>query len=191
MRLNLGGNRDRDSDRLPSLDWRSRLAAWQIFDYARSETINVETFAVIIDVPGLRQGWARYAPGVGFDAQWDNGAAPRPGREWQRGFAVRVYSHELGAREIRSTSVGLGNAICEIYDTYSTAPENKRGLLPVVQPGAPKPVTARDGSTFYDPRLEIIDWAKRPPELPITPPSTGGGGTTSRTHDELDDDIPF
>jgi hypothetical protein len=81
---------------------------------------------------------------------------------------VNVFSpKEIGGlREFSSSSNAAITAIKELYEEqYETAPEAKKGLVPVVTCEKVFPVKSRQG-TNYQPVLKISKWVPRPQALP-------------------------
>lgn len=129
----------------------------------------VQNMTAIFDLAQIKTGWILFTEGQAPNSVWDNGAAaPQPTPLHRRGFAVNVFSpKEIGGlREFSSSSNAAIIAIKELYEEqYETAPEAKKGLVPVVTCEKVFPVKSRQG-TNYQPVLKISKWVPRPQALP-------------------------
>ena len=130
----------------------------------------------LLDLKNIRTGWLRFregqAPERVIDPSLDR-AAPSPGEDFKRGFAVTAYSPKFfgGAVEFSPASIHLSNAIRELYAAYEeqSGKTENRGKVPVVSCTGSEPMKEKYG-TNYRPKLEIVKWFDRPDDLPDASP---------------------
>lgn len=202
--LNIGRARSSGSGSSESFISQLRYSAvhdnWTTYSPHDHDTMVVDPgWNAIADVEYIRTGSMRFSAGEVPSYLWDNPDGtpqPRPSKDYRRGFALRLYSPEylFGLRELVSSSLGLGDAVVESHNQYVAAPEAARGLLPIIQPGSARQVAGPSGD-YWEPCLEIISWAPRPRELPISPAPPAKPASTAvipgLVKSDLDDDIPF
>jgi hypothetical protein len=150
---------------IPYCKFDARAGRWFTKTDAGEEEEVRGDMTAIFDLPNIKLGWLLFTEGGAPDAVWDNGAvAEQPTPKHRRGFAVNLFSPQKlgGLRELRSNSNAAISAIKELYEEqYETAPEAKRGLLPVVTCTSVTPIKSAR-STNYQPVLKIQKWVPRP-----------------------------
>ncbi len=156
-------------DFTPFLKFNAKAGRWytKTEDGGEAEVVNM---TAIFDLAQIKTGWILFTEGQAPASVWDNGStAAQPTPQHRRGFAVNVFSpKEIGGlREFSSSSNAAITAIKELYEEqYETAPEAKKGLVPVVTCEKVFPVKSRQG-TNYQPVLKIAKWVPRPQALPV------------------------
>lgn len=180
MPLNL---EPRSADFIPYVKFNAKAGRW----YSKTETgdeFEVANMTAIFDLESIRVGWVHFQEGLAPDATWDSGpvAAAAPTPQHKRGFSLNVYSKkELGGiREFSSTSNVTILAIKDLYEKFETAPERKKGMVPVVRCENVLPIKSKFG-TNYQPVLTLLRWVARPAELPahLTPSGGAGNGASA------------
>jgi hypothetical protein len=166
-------------------------------DKPDAEDFEVTDMTAVFDFTTLRTGWFLFAPGVAPVKQLNDELrhwSVKPSPDFKQGFQIDVFSNKnlLGVREFASTAGAVIEAMNNVYDDYDTAPESRRGKLPVVRCTAVKPIVSKHG-TNYQPVLQIVDWVERPAELTAKTEATTPPPMQTATHAEqlLDDDVPF
>jgi len=150
--------------------YNAKAGRWYTKDDKPEATeYEVTNMTAVFDIPNIKTGWFLFAPGVAPVKQFDpslSEAAPKPGDGFKRGFELDVFSDKNlgGLREFASTAGAVIEAMNDLYDAYTTAPEAGQGKLPVVKCTGVTPVTGKHG-TNYRPVLEIAAWVDRPGEL--------------------------
>jgi hypothetical protein len=168
MTLNIGGS----GAVKPYAKYNSKADKW----FARGETGDVEiarpTF--VADFGNIRTGWLRFregqAPERVIDPSLDR-TAPCPGEGFKRGFVMAVFSQKAfgGVAEMASASLHVGNAIRDLYAVYLEQRAEHPGQVPVVACTGAEPMKDKHG-TNYRPKLELVRWVDRPPQLPDASP---------------------
>jgi hypothetical protein len=157
-------------DFIPYLKFNAKAGRWysKTEDGGEQEVVNL---TAIFDLAQIKTGWILFTEGQAPSSVWDNGAtAPQPTPQHRRGFSVNVFSpKEIGGlREFSSSSNAAIIAIKEMYEEqYESAPEAKKGMVPVVTCEKVFPVKSRQG-TNYQPVLKITKWVPRPQAMPAT-----------------------
>ena len=148
----------------------------------------------VVDLANIRVGWINYTAQGPVRKLVVLGKEPIPARPtdtnsegklaFRQGFEVDILlNKESGGGPSRILSSVAGcviNAMDEIHDAYSAAPEGKSGKLPVVKIADVVPVKSGQ-STNYQPKFQIVSWVDRPAALQVAaqaattsaPPSTG------------------
>jgi hypothetical protein len=156
-----------NADFIPYLKFNGKAGRWYTKTDAGDE-IEVQNMTAIFDLAHIKTGWLLFNENAAPDKVWDNGStASPPSPQHKRGFAVNVFSpKELGGvREFSATSNTAIIAIRELYDAWESAPESKKGLVPVVKCENVLPVKSKFG-TNYQPALKIVKWVPRPEAMP-------------------------
>jgi hypothetical protein len=157
-------------DFVPFLKFNAKAGRWYTKTEDGSEA-EVTNMIAIFDLAQIKTGWILFTEGQAPASVWDNGAtAPQPTPQHRRGFSVNVFSpKEIGGlREFSSSSNAAIIAIKEMYEEqYESAPEAKKGMVPVVTCEKVFPVKSRQG-TNYQPVLKITKWVPRPQAMPAT-----------------------
>lgn len=160
-----------------------------------SDSVEITAIAqFVIDLANIRVGWINYTAQGPVRKLVVLGKEPIPARPadtnsegklaFKQGFEVDILlNKESGggpARVLGSAAGCVINAMDELHDAYSAAPESKSGKLPVVKIAGVSPVKSGQ-STNYQPKFAIVSWVDRPAALQpttteakaATPPSTG------------------
>lgn len=171
MALNIGGS----GSIKPYVKFNAKSDKWFVrAPEGGDKEIPRPTF--LIDLKNIRTGWFRFlegqAPERRIDPSLDH-PAPSPGDGFKRGFVVMTFSQKFfgGAVEFGSASIHLSNAIRDVYAKFEEEagrPENT-GKVPVVTCAGAEPMKDKFG-TNYRPKLDLVKWADRPPELPDASP---------------------
>lgn len=158
----------------------------------QQEITNIAQF--VVDLANIRVGWINYTAQGPVRKLVVLGKEPIPARPtdtnsegklaFKQGFEVDILlNKESGGGPSRILGSAAGcviNAMDELHDAYSAAPESKSGKLPVVKIAGVAPVKSGQ-STNYQPKFQIVSWVDRPAALPAVqaasttsaPPSTG------------------
>ena len=134
-------------------------------------------FTAIFDLAQIDIGWAMFVAGQAPDVSFARVPAAMPtkpseGHKRAVRFNMKLAKSVGGdVREITAQAAIVMQAIDQLHDAYSAAPESKEGKLPVVACPSTEAVTISTGagkSTNYKPVLQIVSWVARPAELPLT-----------------------
>lgn len=160
----------------------------------KHEITNVAQF--VADLANIRVGWINYTSQGPVRKLVTLGKAPIPPRPdeknsegkpaFKQGFEIDLLlNKDAGggpSRIFGSSAACVIEAMDELHDAYSIAPEGKSGKLPVVKIASVTPVKSRQ-STNYKPVFQIVSWIDRPAGLQeqavtnetkgATPPATG------------------
>ena len=148
----------------------------------------------VADLANIRVGWINYTsqgPVRRLVTLGKEAIPPRPEEKnsegkpaFKQGFEIDLMlNKDTGggpARVLGSSAACVIEAMDELHDTYSAAPEGKAGKLPVVRITSVLPVKSKQ-STNYKPVFSIVSWVDRPAGLqananaqkPAAAPSTG------------------
>ncbi len=185
----MGGNRT------PIVKYDARAGRWFRVD-GKDSVVDVSNgFAAVFDLQQIEIGWAKFVSGSPPDTSFVRVPSPMPAQPTpDHKRSVRLLL-KLGrsaggdVRELMSGAAIVMQAIDQLHDAYTAAPEALQGLLPVVACPSTEAVSISTGagkSTNYKPVLQIVSWVPRPADLPLTdapqpklvaapaaPPSTG------------------
>jgi len=157
------------------------------------EITNVAQF--VADLVNIRVGWINYTAQGPVRKLVVLGTEPIPARPddknsegklaFKQGFEIDLLlNKDSGGGPSRLLGSAAGcviDAMDELHDAFSAAPESKAGKLPVVKIASVMPVKSGQ-STNYKPVFQIVSWVDRPTALAAddvpkagtaTPPSTG------------------
>lgn len=148
----------------------------------------------VADLANIRVGWINYTAQGPVRKLVVLGKEPIPARPddknsegklaFKQGFEIDLLLNKDSgggpARILGSAAGCVIDAMDELHDAYSAAPESKAGKLPVVKIASVSPVKSGQ-STNYKPVFQIVSWVDRPAALPepgatapaSVPPSTG------------------
>jgi hypothetical protein len=188
-------------DFIQPLRWLSTAGFWSTWDDVSRMMVDVAEWTAVVDFRYPRTGWMKIQKGVAPDYVWDavpGQAGPQPGKDFRYGVAVVLFSSEHlgGVRELCTPNPGVFDAISLLHAEYEKSPQAAAGMLPVVATGKPKGFSIKYGD-FFDPTMSIIDWGKRPSELPDPPPvpvnhlAKAGVQPIRGLDQDLNDDVPF
>ena len=124
---------------------------------------------LIADLEHIEVGWVAYVPTPSFVMTKIGGAMPaKPSDDHKMGFRVRLYSDELGLRELSSAAKTVVRALDELHDQYvAEAPANE-GKVPVVEIKGGKKIkvnTPGGELSFKVPDWSIVSWTDRPQQM--------------------------
>jgi len=166
-----GGNRT------PIVKYDARAGRWFRVD-GKDNVIDVTNgFTAIFDLAQIDIGWTQFVAGSPPDVSYARVPAampPQPTLDHKRGVRLHVkLAKSIGGdmRELMTQASIVMQAIDQLHDAYTAAPEAAQGKLPVVACPATEAVTINTGtgkSTNYKPVLQIVSWVARPAELPFT-----------------------
>ena len=135
-------------------------------------------FTAIFDLAQIDIGWAMFVAGQAPDVSFARVPAAMPtkpseGHKRAVRFNMKLAKSVGGdVREITAQAAIVMQAIDQLHDAYTAAPESKEGKLPVVACPSTEAVTqAMSGgakSTNYKPVPQIVNWVPRPADLPLT-----------------------
>lgn len=180
--LQTGGNGG--ADRTPYVKYDARAGrmfrvdrvevngAWQ------SNQVDVtNNFSAVFDFANIEVGWLNYSDQGPLKAMAVLGKAPIPARPdgvndkgkpaFRQGFNILLAMPKDqggGVRELNSNAGCVIEAVDELHDKFTAAPEGKDGKLPVVRLVSATPVKSGQ-STNYRPVFEVVSWVDRPPAL--------------------------
>jgi hypothetical protein len=149
----------------------------------------------VADLANIRVGWINYTAQGPIRKLVVLGKEPIPARPtdtnsegklaFKQGFELDILLNKDsggGPSRILGSAAGcVIDAMDELHDAYSGAPESKAGKLPVVKIVSVSPVKSGQ-STNYKPIFQIVSWVDRPAALAVgddpkvgtlAPPSTG------------------
>lgn len=166
-----GGNRT------PIVKYDARAGRWFRVD-GKDNVIDVTNgFAAVFDLAQIEIGWSKFAAGSPPDTSFARVPAPmppQPSPDHKRSVRMLVKLAKSIGGDVRELMTGASivmQAIDQLHDAYTAAPEAREGKLPVVACPSTEAVTINTGqgkSTNYRPILQIVSWVARPAELPIT-----------------------
>lgn len=158
----------------------------------QAEITNIAQF--VADLASIRVGWINYTtqgPIRRLVVLGKEAIPPRPEDKnsegkpaFKQGFELDILLNKDSgggpARILGSAAGCVIDAMDELHDAYSAAPESKSGKLPVVKIASVSPVKSGQ-STNYKPIFQIVSWVDRPAGLAAetaapaqaTPPATG------------------
>lgn len=171
MALNIGGS----GTVKPYCKYNAKADKWFV-RAAEGGDKEIPRPTFLIDLKNIRTGWFRFLEGQAPERRIDPSLehpAPSPGDGFKRGFVVMAFSQKFfgGAVEFGSAPIHLSNAVRDIYARFedeSGKPENS-GKVPVVTCIGADAMKDKFG-TNYRPKLELVKWADRAPELPDASP---------------------
>jgi hypothetical protein len=146
-----------------------------------SDAVDItDTAQIIVDFPNIRVGWIAYSPQGPIRRLVVLGKEPIPPRPedkgadgkpaFKQGFEVDIALDNCTsggnnvARVLGSTANCVIDAMDNLHDAYSAAPESKAGKLPIVKIARVLPIQVGQ-SINYKPVFEIIGWVDRPAVL--------------------------
>lgn len=166
-----GGNRT------PIVKYDARAGRWFRVD-GKDQVVDISAgFTAVFDLAQIDIGWARFVAGSPPDVSFARVPAampPQPTPDHKRGVRLHVkLARSLGGdmRELMTQASIVMQAIDQLHDAYTAAPEAAQGMLPVVACPTTEAVTINTGAgktTNYKPVLQIVSWVARPADLPIT-----------------------
>lgn len=136
-----------------------------------------QSFAAIMDLAQIEVGWARFAANAAPEFVMARVGAPLPARPTQdhkRAFRMMLKLGKTCGGDVREFASAAGcviQALDELHDAYSAAPQAAQGMLPVVTLSGSVPVkttTPNGTTTNYKPQLTITGWQPRPADLPLS-----------------------
>jgi hypothetical protein len=163
--------------RTPIVKFDARAGRWFRVDGKDQVTDVTNGFTAVFDLSQIEIGWAKFAAGQAPDVSFARVPAPMPQQpSIDHRRAVRLHvklAKSLGGdmRELMTQASIVMQAIDQLHDAYTAAPEAAQGMLPVVACPTTEAVTISTGagkSTNYKPVLQIVSWVARPAELPLT-----------------------
>jgi hypothetical protein len=156
-------------DFVPYIKFDAKAGRWFTKNEGESGDTEVKDMTAIFDLYNIKLGWLLFTEGGAPEALWDNGKIePPPTPKHKRGFCLNLFSPQKigGLREFRSNANAAITAIKELYEQqFETAPECKRGLMPLVTCENVRPVKSKFG-TNYEPIFKIVKWVPRPQAMP-------------------------
>jgi hypothetical protein len=163
-----------------------------MYQTEKHEITNVAQF--VADLANIRVGWINYTAQGPIRKLVVLGKEAIPARPddknsegklaFKQGFEIDLLlNKDAGGGPARNLSSAAGcviDAMDELHDAYSAAPESKAGKLPVVKIASVSPVKSGQ-STNYKPVFQIVSWVDRPAGLAVegaapatnAPPATG------------------
>ena len=150
------------SGRLSIVNRVSRDAAGAFGTEKIDVTMSRPQFA--LDCGAIQIGWLYFPPGAAPDmtlVPYGQDMPARPSPKHKAGFQVMIWNGiEPHAREFKSTAGVVVDAIEELWDRFTAAPEAARGMIPVVQLVDIKAIAAKRG-TNYMPVFTLTKWIDR------------------------------
>jgi hypothetical protein len=185
---------------MPSAKWDAKAGRFYVFNREQVDgqwtTVKAdvtEDFAAIFDLENVETGYIRFpekaAPeAVLAPAAEDRDLGPPPSKDHKQGVRIicRIADDPAGPREILSTSAAFWNAIDTLHDDYLAGLADHPGQLPVAVLASVQ-VTETTNGTSAQPVFEIIEWVKRPVDMPrlLAPRAK------PTRKDDMSDSIPF
>jgi hypothetical protein len=124
---------------------------------------------LIADLENIEVGWVAYVPTPSFVMTKIGGAMPaKPSDDHKMGFRVRLYSDELGLRELSSAAKTVVRALDELHDQYVAEATANEGKVPVVEIKGGKKIkvnTPGGELSFKVPDWSIVSWTDRPQQM--------------------------
>jgi hypothetical protein len=163
--------------------------------YQTDQVEITNTVQFVADLANIRVGWINYTAQGPIRKLVVLGKEPIPARPddknsegklaFKQGFELDILLNKDsggGPSRILGSAAGcVIDAMDELHDAYSAAPEPKAGKLPVVKIASVSPVKSGQ-STNYKPIFQIVSWVDRPAALAFeesiraansAPPATG------------------
>ena len=146
---------------------QNSAGAWE-----RNETeISLPT-RFVMDLANTEVGWISFATGVpDFQMTVVGGKMPaRPTEDHKQGFRVRLYSDDLGLRELSSSAKTIIRELDALHTSYEDDAKDNDGKVPVVEFSGTKPIkitTPQGELRFKAPEWRIVEWVSRPDGLPV------------------------
>jgi hypothetical protein len=158
----------------------------------QQEITNVAQF--VADLANIRVGWINYTAQGPVRKLVVLGKEPVPARPddknsegkfaFKQGFELDILlNKESGGGPSRILGSAAGcviDAMDELHDAYTAAPESKVGKLPIVKIAGVSPVKSGQ-STNYKPQFSIAGWVDRPAALTEAAPTTAPAATPPAT----------
>jgi hypothetical protein len=174
------GKRKTSGEPLPRLVWDFK--ACQVYtefrtndggDWHSEQTpIELADFRCVTDLTNLEIGWIAFVTGQGLDTDLvrvrsgKDYSDTRPSDKHQEGFRL-IVSIAGVAHELISTAQTLWTAIDQLDDAFLTGVAERPGQLPIIGITGTTKTTLSNKDEIFSPVLAILDWQKRPPELPV------------------------
>lgn len=166
-------------DFLPVLKYNADAGKLLRQDRVQDQTGNFQTVErempagsrFAIDFGAIEVGWALFTAGQApaFAMVPLGGPRPeRPAQTYREGFRTRVWSPELGLREMSATSKTLVGAIDEVHVMFEGTPEAQAGQIPIVTLVGTRPITIqtpKGKKTTWRPDFQISGWMARIAEM--------------------------
>jgi hypothetical protein len=143
---------------------------------SRDDQDITQGFSAVMDLGQVDVGWIRFASMQAPDfvlVRAGNQVPDRPSKDHKRGMRLMCVLARSAGGDMREFSSAAGcviEAVDELHDTYSSAPEAAQGKLPIVALTGSSPVktnTPNGTTTNYKPLFSITGWVDRPDALPL------------------------
>lgn len=148
--------------------------------FEKNEVEITNGFQAIFDLKNINVGFVRFMENGAPDWAMVPLGQPlpkKPSNDHRAGFRLNIkLAKSIGGdvREFASAASCVINAMDQLQEAFSKAPEAAAGKLPIVALAGSTPVKSGSGqrtSTNYAPNLTIVQWVDRPQELPLNPVS--------------------
>lgn len=135
-----------------------------------------QSFTAMFDLAQIEVGWALFGTNAAPEfvvARIGQTVPLRPSDKHKRAFRMKVKLGKSCGGDVREFASAAGcviQAIDELHDAYSAAPESAKGQLPIVTmtgSSAVKTQTPQGMTTNYRPNFVITTWQPRPADMPI------------------------
>lgn len=154
-------------------------------DAGKVETEITNGFKAAFDLANIDVGWVRWTEGGAPEWTTVKLGQPKPAKpsnDHRPVFRVDIkLSKDLGGdvREFASSAGCVIDAMDQLHDTFSKAPEAAAGKLPVVAITGVSMIKSGQGqktSTNYAPNFAIVGWIERPAEMAPKAANDNGNG---------------
>ena len=143
---------------------------------------------VIFDIDNIKTGWSNFP-----EWQWNDSIkrmAPKPGKEWEKGFSIPIALGKGETAEWLQASSGAWETFTAL--AKSVDPKDRPdGKLPKVKFIDTKEIDyPKGGSTAYA-ILEIVEWVNRPESLDAANEPVSGMSVPSKPFEAVEEEDEF
>jgi len=160
-------------------------------DWRKDETEVALPMKAVMDLGNIEVGWASFAGGApDFQMVKVGEKLPaKPTDEHKQAFRLRLYSDDLGLRELASNAKTVRNAMSSLHDKYEAESRANAGKMALVEIfGMTTIKIKKSDKRVYIPDLRIVGWVSPPDAFGLAPePGAAAQPTSSATAD--DDDL--
>ena len=162
-------------------------------DWENDETEVALPMKAVMDLGNIEVGWLSFA-GSAPDFQMVKVGEKMPAKptdDHKQAFRLRLYSDDLGLRELSSTAKTVVNAMSSLHDKYEAESKANAGKMALVEIVGTTPIkinTPQGELRFKIPDWNIVGWVSPPDAFGLAPePGAVAQPTSSATAD--DDDL--
>lgn len=131
------------------------------------EDVTMNRPEFMFDLGTIEIGWISFAAGPPniVMVPYGQDMPARPSPKHKAGFKFKVWDgREAEARDFTSNAGVTVDAIEELWDAFTAAPEAARGMVPILQFTGRRPVK-KGTNTNYAPVFTLVAWIERPDHI--------------------------